>query len=104
MKQLDPKIFNLSSRVIIEEEKSSLTLVVNRKSRIIMKDGRRLLDQIRQIKKTSNKTVLIFTTAPVCSKTKSFLNSNGVEITQENYKDKMLKKDENQRTLNIKKT
>ena len=104
MKQLDPKTFNLSSRVVIEEEKSSLTLVVNRKSRIIMKDGRRLLDQIRQIKKTSNKTVLIFTTAPVCSKTKSFLNSNGVEITQENYKDKMLKKDENQRTLNIKKT
>ena len=104
MTRLDPKTFNLSSRVVIEEEKSSLTLVVNRKSRIIMKDGRRLLDQIRQIKKTSNKTVLIFTTAPVCSKTKSFLNSNGVEITQENYKDKMLKKDENQRTLNIKKT
>ena len=104
MKQLDPKTFNLSSRVVIEEEKSSLTLVVNRKSRIIMKDGRRLLDQIRQIKKASNKAVLIFTTAPVCSKTKSFLHSNGVEITQENYKDKMLKKDENQRPLNIKKT
>ena len=104
MKQLDPKTFNLNSKAIIEEEKNTLTLVVNRKSRIIMKDGRRLLDQIRQIKKTSNKTVLIFTTAPVCSKTKSFLNSNGVEITQENYKDKMLKKDENQRTLNIKKT
>ena len=79
MKQLDPKIFNLSSRVVIKEQKRSLALVVNRKSRIIMKDGRRLLDQIRQIKNFSKKPVLIFTTAPVCSKTKGFLNNNGVD-------------------------
>ena len=88
MKQLDPKIFNLNSRAIIEEEKSALTLVVNRKSRIIMKDGRRLLDQVRQIKKLSKKPVSIFTTAPVCSKTKGFLNNNGVEIIQENNTEK----------------
>ena len=88
MKQLDPKIFNLNSRTIIEEEKSALTLVVNRKSRIIMKDGRRLLDQVRQIKKFSKKPVSIFTTAHVCSKTKGFLNNNGVEITQENNTEK----------------
>ena len=92
MIRLDPKTFNLNSRVIIEEEKNTLTLVVNRKSRIIMKDGRRLLDQIIQIKKFSNKEVLIFTTAPVCSKTKSFLNSNGVEITQETTQKKCLKR------------
>ena len=103
MRKVDPKTFNLKNRVVIEEEKNTLTLVVNRKSRIIMKDGRRLLDQIRQIKKVSNKEVLIFTTAPVCSKTKSFLNSNSVEITQEKNTEKMLKKDENQGSLNIKK-
>ena len=88
MKQLDPKIFNLNSRAIIEEEKSALTIVVNRKSRIVMKDGRRLLDQVRQIKKFSKKPVSIFTTAPVCSKTKGFLNNNGVEIIQENNTEK----------------
>ena len=88
MKQLDPKIFNLNSRAIIEEKKSALTLVVNRKSRIIMKDGRRLLDQVRQIKNFSKKPVSIFTTAPVCSKTKGFLNNNGVEIIQENNTEK----------------
>ena len=104
MIRLDPKTFNLNNRVVIEEEKNTLTLVVNRKSRIIMKDGRRLLDQIRQIKKVSKKAVLIFTTAPVCSKTKSFLNSNGVEIIQEENIEKTLKKDENQGSLNIKKT
>ena len=59
MIRLDPKTFNLNNRVVIEEEKNTLTLVVNRKSRIIMKDGRRLLDQIRQIKKVSKKAVLI---------------------------------------------
>ena len=104
MIRLDPKTFNLNNRVVIEEEKNTLTLVVNRKSRIIMKDGRRLLDQIRQIKKVSKKAVLIVTTAPVCSKTKSFLNSNGVEIIQEENTEKTLKKDENQGSLNIKKT
>ena len=88
MKQLDPKIFNLNSRAIIEEEKNALTLVLKRKSRIIMKDGRRLLDQVRQIKKFSKKPVSIFTTAPVCSKTKGFLNDNGVEIIQENNTEK----------------
>ena len=80
MKQLDPKIFNLNSRAIIEEEKSALTLVVNRKSRIIMKDGRRLLDQVRQIKKFSKKPVLIFTRAPVCSKTTNYLNDKKIKI------------------------
>ena len=88
MIRLDPKTFNLNSRVIIEEEKNTLTLVVNRKSRIIMKDGRRLLDQVRQIKNFSKKPVSIFTTAPVCSKTKGFLNNNGVEIIQENNTEK----------------
>ena len=88
MKQLDPKIFNLNSRAVIEEEKSALTIDVNRKSRIIMKDGRRLLDQVRQIKNFSKKPVSIFTTAPVCSKTKGFLNNNGVEIIQENNTEK----------------
>ena len=53
-----------------------------------MKDGRRLLDQVRQIKKFSKKPVSIFTTAPVCSKTKGFLNNNGVEIIQENNTEK----------------
>ena len=88
MTRLDPKTFNLNSRAIVEDEKNTLTLVVNRKSRIIMKDGRRLLDQVRQIKKFSKKPVLIFTTAPVCSKTKGFLNNNGVEIIQENNTEK----------------
>ena len=75
MKLANPKIFNLSSRAVIEETKQQLNLIINRKSRIIMKDGRRFLEQIKEIKKTTNKPVSIFTTAPVCSKTKNFLTT-----------------------------
>ena len=39
MKPIDPKTFNLNSRVVVEKRKNALGLVVNRKSRIIMKDG-----------------------------------------------------------------
>jgi hypothetical protein len=83
MKRIDPKKFNLSKKVVIEKTNSSLSIIINRKTRIIMKDGRRLLEQANQIKKVSNKPVSIFTTAPVCSKTKAFLSNNNVEIIQE---------------------
>ncbi|MBT3737697.1 MAG: hypothetical protein HOG33_01250 [Candidatus Marinimicrobia bacterium] len=83
MKRIDPKKFNLSKKVVIEKTTSSLSIIINRKTRIIMKDGRRLLEQANQIKKVSNKPVSIFTTAPVCSKTKAFLSNNNVEIIQE---------------------
>ena len=84
MKRLDPKTFNLNSKVVIEERDNTLSLIINRKSRIIMKDGKRLLEQVNHIKKGSKKPVLISTSAPVCSKTKNFLNENSVEIIQEN--------------------
>ena len=83
MKRIDPKTFNLNSKAVIEERDNSLSFVINRKSRIIMKDGKRLLEQVNHIKKGSKKPVLISTSAPVCSKTKKFLNENSVEIIQE---------------------
>ena len=88
MNRIDPKTFNLNSRVVIEKRKDSFKLVVNRKSRIIMKDGRRLLEQANQIKKISKKPVIIFTTAPVCSKTKAFFSENSVEIIQKTTQEK----------------
>ena len=83
MKRIDPKKFNLSKKVVIKKTTNSLSIIINRKTRIIMKDGRRLLEQANQIKKVSNKPVSIITTAPVCSKTKTFLSNNNVEIIQE---------------------
>ena len=83
MKLIDPTIFNLNKRTVIEQKSNSLYIVVNRKSRIIMKDGKRLLEQAKQIKKTSKMSVSIVTTAPVCSKTSKHLKANAVEIIQQ---------------------
>ena len=83
MKLIDPTIFNLNKRTVIEQKRNSLYIVVNRKSRIIMKDGKRLLEQAKQIKKTSKMSVSIVTTAPVCRKTSKYLKANAVEIIQQ---------------------
>ena len=51
MKIIDPKKYNLSSRVILKESSNGqIFLIINRKSRIIMKDGNRILDIIQKIK------------------------------------------------------
>ena len=51
MKKVDPKKYNLSSRVSLQENSSNeLCIVINRKSRIIMKDGYRILEIAEKIK------------------------------------------------------
>lgn len=45
----DPSHFGLPSRTVLEEgEDGSITLVINRKSRIIMKDGERILQIMKK--------------------------------------------------------
>jgi hypothetical protein len=82
MKNIDPKKYNLSSRVILKESSNGqIFLIINRKSRIIMKDGNRILDIIQKIKTIEkDKKTSVLTSAPVCSKTRQFLNKNKVEI------------------------
>ena len=55
MNRIDPKIFNLNSCVVIEKRKDSFKLVVNRKSRIIMKDGK-IVGTSKSDKKNFKKT------------------------------------------------
>ena len=51
---LDPKKYNLNSRVLIEEKSPDhIAIVVKRKSRVVMKDGVRLLEQAKAIQKTT---------------------------------------------------
>ena len=45
-----------------------------------MKDGIRILDQVKKIKKITNNVIRLYTSAPVCSKTKVFLNKNNILI------------------------
>tara|TARA_X000001036_G_C20260304_1_gene635915 strand:- start:278 stop:535 length:258 start_codon:yes stop_codon:yes gene_type:complete len=82
MLNINPKNYNLSSRIILQEDISKkLFIVVRRKSRIIMKDGVRLLGISKKIKeKEKNRKTGVLTTAPICSKTKKYLEENGISV------------------------
>ena len=79
----DPKKYGLSTRtVLIEKEQKEIIIIINRKSRIIMKDGRKILEKARKIQQQENKTISVSTSAPVCNKTKQHLQKNGIEIRE----------------------
>ena len=54
-------------------------IIKNIKSRIIMKDGKKILEVAKKIKTKIKTTVFFATTAPVCSKTKAYLKENKIE-------------------------
>ena len=82
IKQIDPKIYGLPPRtVLMKKDADKFTLVINRKSRIIMKDTLIILKKVEKIKeKVQDASIVLETTAPVCSKSITFLKENGVEI------------------------
>ena len=82
MKKVDPIQYNLHSRVDLRQDtEGALFIVVDRKSRIIMKDGHRILEMVNTIRREDqSKKVSIRTSAPVCSKTKKFLLESGIVI------------------------
>ena len=79
---LDPKSLGLHPRLLVAEiDKNTLAIIINRKSRIIMADGRKILANATKIKNSlSGKWVRVKTTAPVCSKTLQFLGNQGIEV------------------------
>jgi len=82
MKRIDAKTLGLSARDRVEQIASNhLALVVDRKSRIIMADGRRILEKVDKIRKHgSDAKISLKTNAPVCSKTRAFLHENEIRI------------------------
>ena len=82
MYPVNPKTYNLSSRIkLLKDSAGSLFIVIDRKSRIIMKDGSRVVKTAEQIKEVNkNKKISLLTSAPVCSKTKSLLLKNDMSI------------------------
>jgi hypothetical protein len=84
MKIIDPKRYNLSSRTILRQiGKNNIAIIVNRKSRIIMKDGHRIMKQAQSIHQiNSNIIITLLTSAPVCGKTRSFLLENNIYIKE----------------------
>ena len=79
---VDPKKFGFHPSTKIEQvDGTHFILRIERKSRIIMKDGEKILEKVSFIKASiPDAVVSVFTTAPVCSKTKRFLESHGIGI------------------------
>lgn len=79
---IEPVDFGLSPRTILDAVgKNHIAIVIDRKSRIIMSDGKKITEKAETIKKHKPATkVSVKTTAPVCSKTIKFLSENGIEI------------------------
>ena len=82
MKNIDPTQYNLPSRVDLRQDRSGdLLIVIDRKSRIIMKDGVRILEMVKKINKIDpKKNISVRTSAPICSKTKKLLLVNSIMI------------------------
>ena len=84
-KILEASEFGLSSRtILLRIDSNHIGIIKKRKSRIIMKDGNKILETAEQIRKISPDTkVSLITNAPVCSKTTKYLLENGIEIIKE---------------------
>ena len=81
-KRINPRKFNLSARTVLEEGKNGqLTLVIDRQSRIIMADGRKIVAKAEKIRMNrSDYPVNLRTTAPICSKTARYLADHDIKI------------------------
>lgn len=84
MNTINPQEFGLPVRTVIEfTDESTIAIVINRKSRIIMSDGRRVAEKAEKIKKAQPQmNVALKTTAPVCSQTRSYLNWEGIDVIE----------------------
>ena len=81
MKIIDSTNYNLHSRVKLLGKDKRVFIVIDRKSRIIMKDGHRILKIAKQINQIEvDKEVSVLSGAPVCKKTKKFLLENDIVV------------------------
>ena len=81
MKNIDPTKYNLHSRTKLLGKDKRIFIVIDRKSRIIMKDGHRIIKIAKQINQVEvDKEVSVLSGAPVCKKTKQFLLENHIVV------------------------
>ena len=80
--KLSPQDYGLNTRTRLTQlESHVIGIVVDRKSRIIMADGKKLFEKAKQIQLVAPSVeVKLVTTAPICSKTRTFLENSGISI------------------------
>ena len=82
-KLINPKLFGLPPSTKLKQiDTTKFNLIIQRKSRIIMKDGEGILIKVNKIKNhVPNAIVSLKTSAPICSKTKIFLEGHGISVS-----------------------
>ena len=85
MSTLNAQNYGLAKRVkLVQLENNTIGIVKKRKSRIIMKDGRQILDIAQQIRNVdTNASIALLISGPICSKTTKLLAENNIEIILE---------------------
>lgn len=78
--KLHPKEFGLHTRTLLEQiDDNTIAIVMNRKSRIIMADGRKIVEKARKIQEVKPSLIVALkTTTPLCRKTMKFLEAEGI--------------------------
>jgi len=77
--------FGLAKRnQLIQIDANTIGIIKKRKSRIIMKDGKQILDIAKQIRTNDKKTnIVLIIEGPICSKTLNFLSENKIGVLEE---------------------
>ena len=85
MKRIDPKKYNLTSRTTLYKKMDDIFIIIDRKSRIIMKDGYRISEQAKSIWSVEpGIRIRAATSAPMCTKTKEYLRQVNIEALELN--------------------
>ena len=77
---IEPKSIGIRSRIKILKKNNLIIMEIDRKSRIIMKDGEKIRSNVDIIKNNFNLPVELQTSAPVCSKTRIYLEKEDIKV------------------------
>lgn len=84
-KKINAEDYNLPKRTqLISLSEGCIGIVKKRKSRIIMKDGRQIVEialKIRNVEAALSIALII--SGPICSKTRKLLQDNKIEVIEE---------------------
>ena len=84
LKMVSANELSLSGRIKIAiDNKDNHYIIKNVRSRIIMKTGEKIYEIANQIKSNTGRSVFLATTAPICSKTKKYLEEKKINIVSD---------------------
>lgn len=77
--------YGLTGRIkIVEISKGHLGIMKKRKSRIIMKDGHKIIESVSKLKSHDPELkISLIISGPICSKTLSYLVDNEINVIKE---------------------